>query len=179
MTSLVSMGRFPLLLLAVLSAGCDPSGRDPAWVTATSRDATVSIDLPLSYQREGVSDTWVVPAPDGVPRRVSVRFSGAGVPGEPPVPPEPWENGCGPAAEFSDIGCVIERTRTETRLAGRPLVIETGRHVEGGFSLASPFGLRATWQRGPTDTVRLEGIVPDSAGLAELREIAESLRPVP
>lgn len=172
----------PLALTLLLA--CGRQSPPPGWVSATSRDGTIALDLPATYRREGASDYWVSD-PSGRSQRslgllrlstsLNEPESAHGI----PEPVSPWENGCGTEARATDVGCIVDRSRWQGELGGRHFVIETGL-LEGASSTHSTvLSLRASWAWGDGDTVRLEGAVSDSAGLEELRHIAGTLRRAP
>ncbi len=172
----------PLVLTLLLA--CGRQSPPPGWVSATSRDGTIALDLPTTYRREGASDYWVSD-PSGRSQRslglvrrspsLNEPASAYGI----PEPVGPWENGCDTETSATDVGCIVDRSRWEGELGGRHFVIETGR-LEGASSTRSTvLSLRASWERGDGDTVRLEGAASDSAGLEELRQIAGTLRSAP
>ena len=169
-------------MLALLISACGESPRRAGWLVATSRDGTVALELPRSYQREGTRDYWVASAADGASRRFRLWRGPTAMrdPARPPGFPEPigpWENGCGAGARATDVGCIVDRSKWQGQVNGRSFVIETGR-LEGAMSSARvTFGVRAQWLQANGDTVGLEGAASDSTGLAELRRIATTLRP--
>jgi hypothetical protein len=168
--------------LAFLAIACGQPSRPPNWVSATSRDGSIALDLPAMYQREGSRDSWSAsPNHEGTRRfglwRAPAPMPDPGRPQGMPVPLGPWENGCGAAAQVTDVGCIVDRSQWRGKSDGRTFVIETGR-LEGAMSPSrSVLAIHAEWLRAVGDTVGFDGAAADSAGLAELREIATSLRP--
>ncbi len=172
----------PLALTLLLA--CGRQSPPPGWASATSRDGTIALDLPATYRREGASDYWVSDPSGSAQRslglvRLSTSLNEPESADGNPEPVGPWDNGCGTEARATDVGCIVDRSRWEGQIGGRHFVIETGR-LEGASSTRSTvLSLRASWERGDGDTVRLDGAVSDSAGLEELRLIAGTLRRAP
>src|SRR5690349_12749683 len=109
------MPRSPgVVALACLAIACGRSSSPPGWISATSRDGSIALDLPPSYQREGTRDLWRVSRSDEGTRRFGL-WRGPTPMADPgraegmPQPLSPWENGCGVEARATDVGCIIDR----------------------------------------------------------------------
>ena len=169
--------------LAFLAIACGHSSRPADWVSTKSRDGSIALDLPAMYRREGTRDSWIATLSDESTRRFGLWRAPTPMadPGRAqgmPVSLSPWENACGAEAQVTDVGCIVDRSQWRGKIDGRTFVVETGR-LEGAMSPGrSVLAIHAEWLRAIGDTVGFDGAAADSAGLAELREIATSLRPV-
>lgn len=170
------------VLLSVMLLACSPpSSKERKTGRQSVARAAASLEIPSEYQWDAPSNTWRSADSSGTRswfqliRRNAMSGQNA-VESAVPRPLDAWENGCGPQARVTDVGCIADRRHESRMLDGRALVIETGQLKDMQSTIRTRLALRARWIRSPRETLVFDGAAADSAGLAQLYRIATSLR---